>query len=102
MCQKYKPKPRVEDILDTVNPYQFAFVNNDEDEKWDGACPCAVIVGEGFLVDVHCWRKCCYDCQYSGVHVSGTISDTDKRMIGHHIINNNPWSEQTDWNLVIT
>ena len=74
---------------------------------FDGACPCNVITGDGFEVETHCWRtsrwrngkKC--TCQFSGVHVSGSIDHETKLKIAAHVRDNNGWAKHTDWETVI-
>ena len=71
------------------------------DPEFETYCPCAHIKGENFEIDIHCWRGGCDKCQYSGIHVSGTLDAETKRKLAEHIRDNNGWSNHTDWNIVI-
>jgi len=86
----------VQDVLDNDYPLSL-------DPDFDGFCPCAHIKGNGFSIDVHCWRSsfngCC--CEYSGIHVSGSIDDKQKILLAEHVRKNNGWSESTDFAIVI-
>lgn len=89
------------DLLSFGNPIQFAR-NPKDDEPFDGSCPCGVINGDGYHVRVHCWRAQCLDgCEFSGVHVSGSIEDETKRKIAEHVRDHNGWTNSTDWGVVI-
>ena len=76
--------------------------NPNKEGEFDGSCPCGMITGENFLVEFHCWRSSCqHGCEFSGIHVSGTLDHTTKQKIAEHIRDNNGWTTHTDWNLVI-
>jgi hypothetical protein len=55
------------------------------DDDCTGSCPCCEVVGQGFTIRVHCWRKDCASCFFAGVHVSGTLPKKDLRRIGRHV-----------------
>ena len=97
------PLVSVEEILTHPSPLGLGRAANGEDEGWDGSCPCCLIHGEGFEVEVHCWRRggCEHGCKYSGVHVSGTLDKATKLKIAECVRDNNGWTERTDWNIVI-
>jgi hypothetical protein len=81
---------------------KFAMAPNGEDEPFDGSCPCGLIHGDGFEVEIHCWRSSCeHGCKYSGIHVGGAIDDATKRKIAEHIRDHNGWTTATEWALVI-
>jgi len=83
-------------------PLKLACAPNGSDEGYDGSCPCALIHGENFEVEVHCWRGGCeHGCKYSGIHVSGELDKATKRKIAEHIRDNNGWTNHTDWTLVV-
>lgn len=91
---------RADELLASDWPMKYASAANGMDEGYDGSCPCGLIHGEGFEVEVHCWRSGCQrGCQYSGIHVSGTLDETTLRKIGEHIRENNGWTNHTDWNV---
>lgn len=94
-------KISVKELLETDTPLYLARSANGEDEGFDGACPCCIIYGEDFEVNVHCWRSSCSICEYSGIHVTGTIDKDLKQKIATHIKNNNGWSDWTDWNIIV-
>ena len=90
----------VDELL--AHEYPLALGSNADGEPFMGSCPCCHIKGDGFEVEVHCWRPGCeYGCPFSGIHVSGTIDRDTKQRIAEHIRDNNGWSEHTDWNIVI-
>lgn len=94
------PRPTVSDLLASDWPFEFAVSGHvTEPEPFDGHCPCAYIHGNGFFVDVHCWRSACDECRYSGVHVTGELDDDTKLRIAAHIRDNNGWSDATEWNV---
>jgi len=68
---------------------------------FEGGCPCGEIIGENFKVGFHCWRCGCEICKFSGIHVSGELSEDLKRQIAEHIRDNNGWADATDWSIVI-
>ena len=81
-------------------PFQFA--TDPDGQRFSGGCPCASIVGDGFIVSMHCWRSSCdADCEFAGVHVSGSIDDETKRRIGEHVRDNNGWTKHTEWAVVV-
>ena len=86
-------KPTINDILSSDNPFRFS-------KNFEGGCACCDIEGIGFSINVHCWRACC-SCEFSGIHISGEISDKDKSRLGQHIRDNNPWTDSTDWEIVV-
>jgi len=68
---------------------------------FSGGCPCGEILGEDYKVEFHCWRVPCDSCEFSGIHVSGGLSDEEKLKIGEHIRDNNGWTDSADWNILI-
>jgi hypothetical protein len=91
-----------EELLADLYPMRRAIGSNGDGEPWDGSCPCGIINGEGFVVEVHCWRASCeHGCKYSGVHVDGDIDRTTKERIAKHIIAKSGWSDSTEWNIII-
>jgi hypothetical protein len=91
---------RADELLASDWPMKYASAANGTDEGYEGSCPCGLIHGEGFEVEVHCWRSGCqHGCQYSGIHVSGTLDENLLRKIGEHIRENNGWTNHTDWNV---
>ena len=94
------PLVRADELLASDWPMKYACAANGTDEGYDGGCPCGLIHGEGFEVEVHCWRSgCSHGCQYSGIHVSGSLDEGTLRKIGEHIRENNGWTNHTDWNV---
>ena len=79
------------DVFQADNPLRL-------DEEHDGSCPCATIYGEGFHIEVHCWR-CGSCCEYSGVHVTGTLPPSERRALGEYVRGHNPWTDHTDWSV---
>lgn len=92
-------KVSVQDLLN--HDYPMALARSADGDGFDGGCPCGTIIGDGFEVDFHCWRSSCTRCQHSGIHVSGVIDTETKQKIAEHIRDNNGWTNQTDWNIVI-
>ena len=91
---------RADELLASDWPMKYACAPNGTDEGYDGSCPCGLIHGEGFEVEVHCWRSGCqHGCKYSGIHVNGTLDENTMRKIGEHIRENNGWTNHTDWNV---
>lgn len=87
--------PDAEQFLSSENPLEFA------PDDYSGGCPCVTIVGVGFVLDAHCWRTgTC--CPFSGVHVTGDISETTRTKIARHFIQQNPWCDETDWEIRLT
>lgn len=83
-------------------PMSLARCPNEEDGAFDGSCPCGRIEGDGFAVEFHCWRsKCSHGCEYSGIHVTGTIGIEEMKKIARHIRDNNGWTDRTDWTLTV-
>ena len=68
------------------------------DLEFDSSCPCGTITGQDFEIHFHCWRVC-FDCKFSGIHVTGDISDELKQQLGEHVRDNNPWTDYTDWEI---
>lgn len=68
-------------------------------EEFDGSCPCALILGKNFEINVHCWRVC-QRCQWSGVHVKGLELELAQK-VAEHVRDNNGWTNHTDWTIVI-
>lgn len=82
--------------------WPYVFASGPDEETYSGSCPCCFIHGENFEVEIHCWRsnsEC--DCKYSGIHVSGSISNELKQKLAEHIRDNNGWSDTTDWEIKI-
>lgn len=97
-----KNKITAQQILSHDYPMALARCPNEEDGEFDGSCPCGEIHGEDFEVEFHCWRSSCkYGCEYSGIHVSGTLDSETKRKIAEHIRDNNGWTNHTDWSIII-
>lgn len=94
-------KISVKELLESDWPLSLAKSANGEDEAFDGSCPCCMIYGEDFTIDMHCWRGNCNSCNYSGIHISGNLDKDTKMKIAEHIKNNNGWTNSTDWNIVI-
>jgi hypothetical protein len=92
-----------ETLLTHNYPLSLARCPNKENETFDGACPCAVIEGENFHVETHCWRQspCPEGCQYSGIHISGSLPKDELQKIAEHIRDNNGWTMSKNWNIVI-
>lgn len=100
-CHKVRPIQAAE-LLAHDYPLALARSPVPEDGEFDGFCPCATIRGEGFLVEMHCWRvRCEYGCPYSGIHISGTLDDSTLQRIAVHIRDRNVWSSSTDWRVVV-
>ena|ERR1039457_2898504 len=94
-------KVSAKDLLSNDWPLSLAVGSNGE-EDFDGSCPCCLIHGENFEVEIHCWRSSCqYGCEYSGIHVSGELDKKTKNKIAKHIRDNNGWTNHTDWKIVI-
>ncbi len=71
-------------------------------KHFDGCCPCGKIIGDGFKVDFHCWRASCeHGCEYSGIHVEGTLPKETLEKIARQIRDNNGWTDRTDWTLTV-
>lgn len=99
----FKHAVKVDELLTSDWPMKYASAPNGTDEGYDGSCPCGLIHGEGFEVDIHCWRTGCqHGCQYSGIHVSGTLDESTLQKIGEYIRDNNGWTNHTDWNVTCT
>lgn len=88
----------VADILASEWPYRFAEAPNGSSEGY-GGCPCCLIHGSCFEVRVHCWRTC-DQCEFSGIHISGSVSDEEKMRIAEYIRDHNGWTEATEWQIV--
>lgn len=82
----------IEQILATESPLTLsAGFNND--------CPCALLLGMKFEIEVHCWRSCSR-CPYAGIHVRGLAADVAQQ-VAEHIRDHNRWTERTEWAIVI-
>ena len=85
----------VDEILASKNPLSLAV-------DFEGGCPCCLIEGDGFEVEVHCWRTnlngC--GCKYSGIHVQGLPSEVAQR-VAEHVRDNNGWTDHTDFAIVV-
>lgn len=68
------------------------------DPDYDGGCPCAVIWIDEAQVDVHCWRTC-LACEYSGIHVTGTLPESTRIEIAKYVRDHNPWTDGTHWTI---
>lgn len=70
------------------------------DPGWDGCCPCCTLDGDGFTVEVHCWRTridgC--GCKHSGIHVTG-LERSQALAVATHIRDHNGWTDHTDWTI---
>jgi hypothetical protein len=86
-----------ERILSSKWPYEFAISSNREEEYW-GGCPCCLIQGENFNVEISCWRE---NSGFSLIKINGPLDSATKEEICRHIQNNNGWTDHTDWNVEI-
>lgn len=75
-----------EALLASESPLSF-------DPTYASSCPCARIEGDGFRIDVHCWRigHC---CRWSGVHVTGSLPKATLRKLGSHVKRNAGWDAE--------
>lgn len=88
------------EILGSDHPLEFATDPNGQ--PFCGSCPCASIIGDGFVVEIHCWRSSCeHGCAFAGVHVKGSIGDDEKRKLAEHIRDHNGWTHHTEWSVVV-
>ena len=87
----------VDEILASARPLSLVL-----EDDYDGACACCALMGDGWEVEVHCWRVnidgCA--CEYSGIHVSGLPADVAQR-VAEHIRDNNGWTGHTDFAIVV-
>ena len=83
----------IDEILASANPLSLAL-------DFEGGCPCCHMLGDGWEIDVHCWRVnlggCA--CEHSGIHVSGLPADVAKR-VAEHIRDHSGW--HTDYRIVV-
>jgi hypothetical protein len=75
---------------------KFAVSLND-DGPFDGGCPCCLIHGDGFEVEVRCWRG---DGR-SHIAVSGALDIETRRRIAKHIRDHNGWTYHSGWVLEV-
>lgn len=70
------------------------------DPDYEGCCPCTHIKGDGFDVEIHCWRTS-HDCNcpYSGIHITGLDPD-DARKLADHLIETIGWPG-IEWTVLI-
>lgn len=87
---------RPEEILSHTWPLSLASCPNEEDGLFDGSCPCAVVHGERFEVEIRCWRV---TGGHSEIHVSGALPQQTLQRIADHIRDNNGWTNSTDWQI---
>lgn len=81
-------------------PMKYACEPNGTNKGYLLGCACCLIHGDGFDVEVHCWRSgCAHGCQYSGIHVKGRLDEATLLRIGHHIRDNNAWTNSTHWDV---
>jgi len=90
-------KPTYQQLLAHDYPLSLGMNGNDE-EPFDGGCPCCLIHGEDFEVDVSCWRE---HGGYSEIKVSGSLPRETLIDIAWHIRDNNGWTDHTNWEIVI-
>ena len=94
-CERMK-RITAEELLAADHPLRYASAANGTDEGFDGHCPCCLIHGEGFEVNVSCWRG---NDGCSSIEVSGSLGHDKLQEIAAHIRDNNGWSGTTDWEI---
>lgn len=89
-------KPNSEQLLAHDYPLALGMCPNEEDGPFDGGCPCCNIHGQGFNVEVSCWRV---NEGFSRIKVEGPLSEETLWSIAEHIRDNNGWTDRTDWQI---
>ena len=81
----------IDEILASNSPLNL-------DPDFDGGCPCAKLEGDGFSIDIHCWRtsRNC-SCRNAGIHVYGIEGEMAKQ-VADHIMKNSGWPN-VDWSV---